>query len=82
MVASFVAEQSGLVKVFDSLIDTSPTIFADLRTEVFNYWDRGLLGLTIDPQLPDPRPYVYVAVRVRRGNWWYRGALGYARADG
>ncbi len=56
----FVAEQSGLVKVFDSLTDASPTVFADLRTEVFNFWDRGLLGLAIDPQFPT-RPYVYVA---------------------
>ena len=56
----FVAEQSGLVKVFDSLTDTSPTIFADLRTQVYNFWDRGLLGLAIDPQFPT-RPYVYVS---------------------
>ena len=55
----FVAEQSGLVKVFDSLTDTSATIFADLRTQVYNFWDRGLLGLAIDPQFPT-RPYVYV----------------------
>ena len=27
----FVAEKSGLVKVFDSLGDTTPTVFADLR---------------------------------------------------
>ncbi|MFL5755054.1 MAG: PQQ-dependent sugar dehydrogenase [Chloroflexota bacterium] len=45
----FVAEQSGLVKEFSGPNDTTPTIFADLRTEVDNYWDRGLLGLTLDP---------------------------------
>ena len=28
----FVAEKSGLIKVFDSLTDTTPTVFADLRT--------------------------------------------------
>ena len=39
----FVAEKSGLIKVFDSLKDTTPTVFADLRTEVHNFWDRGLL---------------------------------------
>jgi hypothetical protein len=29
----FVAEKSGLIKVFDGLDDASPTVFADLRTE-------------------------------------------------
>ncbi|MDQ3347926.1 MAG: PQQ-dependent sugar dehydrogenase, partial [Acidobacteriota bacterium] len=55
----FVAEKSGLLKVFDGLQDTSPTVFADLRTSVHNYWDRGLLGLAVDPDFP-VRPYVYV----------------------
>jgi glucose/arabinose dehydrogenase/PKD repeat protein len=55
----FVAEKSGLVKVFPSLGATTASIFADLRTEVDDYWDRGLLGLALDPQFP-ARPYVYV----------------------
>lgn len=55
----FVAEKSGLVKVFDSLADTTPATFADLRTKVHNYHDRGLLGLALDPSFP-ARPYVYV----------------------
>jgi glucose/arabinose dehydrogenase len=54
----FVAEKSGLIKVFDGLDDTTPDVFADLRTEVHNFWDRGLLGLAVDPQFPT-RPYVY-----------------------
>ena len=56
----FVAEKSGLIKVFDSLTDETPTVFADLRTEVYNYWDRGLLGLALDPQFPS-NPWVYVS---------------------
>jgi glucose/arabinose dehydrogenase len=56
----FVAEKSGLIKVFDDLDDTSPTVFADLRDETYNQWDRGLLGLALDPQFP-ARPFVYVA---------------------
>ena len=28
---------------------TTPTVFADLRTNVHNFWDRGLLGLALDP---------------------------------
>jgi glucose/arabinose dehydrogenase/PKD repeat protein len=55
----FVAEKSGIVKVFDNLADTTPTQFADLRTQVHDYWDRGLEGMVLDPQFP-ARPYVYV----------------------
>ena len=55
----FVAEKSGRVLVFDSLADDTPTVFADLKTNVHNAWDRGLLGLAVDPQFPT-RPYVYV----------------------
>jgi glucose/arabinose dehydrogenase/PKD repeat protein len=55
----FVAEKSGLIKVFDNLSDTTPTVFADLRTQVHNYWDRGLLGLALDPGFPT-NPWVYV----------------------
>ncbi len=56
----FVAEKSGLIKVFDGLTDSSPTVFADLSTKVHNFWDRGLLGLALDPQFTSGRPYVYV----------------------
>src|SRR5437016_1556257 len=55
----FVAEKSGIIKVFDDLNDSSPTIFADLRTTVHNFWDRGLLGLALDPNFP-ATPYVYI----------------------
>ncbi len=55
----FVAEKSGLIKVFDNLADTTPTVFADLRTNVHNFWDRGLLGMELHPQFP-AQPYVYV----------------------
>lgn len=55
----FVAEKSGLIKVFDGLNDPTPTVVADLSEEVYNYWDRGLLGMALDPQFPT-RPYIYV----------------------
>ena len=55
----FVAEKSGLIKVFDGFGDTTPTVFADLRTQVHNYWDRGLLGLALHPDFPHT-PWVYV----------------------
>jgi glucose/arabinose dehydrogenase len=55
----FVAEKSGIIKVFDGLGDPTPTIFADLRTNVYNAWDRGLLGMALDPNFAT-NPYVYV----------------------
>ncbi len=54
----FISEKSGLIKVFSSLSATTPTIAADLRTEVYNFWDRGLLSIALDPQFP-VRPYLY-----------------------
>jgi glucose/arabinose dehydrogenase len=55
----FVAQKSGMIKVFDNLSDTTPTTFADLSTKVNSYADRGLLGLAVDPNFPT-NPYVYV----------------------
>ena len=55
----FVAEKRGVIKVFDSLTDTTPDLFADLNVNVYNFWDRGLLGLTLAPNFPT-NPYVYV----------------------
>ncbi|HEX6666492.1 MAG TPA: PQQ-dependent sugar dehydrogenase [Solirubrobacterales bacterium] len=54
----FVAEKSGRILVFDDVDDITPTVFVDLRTDVYDPADRGLLGLEIDPQFP-ARPYVY-----------------------
>ena len=55
----FVAEKGGKIKVFADLTSTTPTVVADLGTAVDDYWDRGLLGLALDPQFPT-RPYLYV----------------------
>jgi glucose/arabinose dehydrogenase/PKD repeat protein len=55
----FVAQKNGIVKVFDDLEDSTATIFANLSEEVYNFWDRGLLGLELDPDFP-VEPYVYV----------------------
>ncbi len=54
-----VAEKSGLLKVFPDLTTNSSTVVADLRTEVHNFWDRGLLGLAIDPDFATNH-FVYV----------------------
>jgi glucose/arabinose dehydrogenase len=55
----FVAEKRGRVLVFDSTTDTSPTVFADLQSNVHNYWDRGLLGMALHPNFPST-PHVFV----------------------
>ena len=55
----FVAEKRGVIRVFDSLADPTPGVFADLQTQVHDFGERGLLGLVLDPAFPT-RPYVYV----------------------
>jgi glucose/arabinose dehydrogenase len=55
----FVAEKRGVIKVFDSLGDPTPTVFADLNVNVYNFWDRGMLGMALAPNFPSD-PYVYV----------------------
>ncbi len=55
----FVAEKSGKIVYFNSLSDPAPHLYADLSSEVDNYWDRGLLGMALSPNFPaDPRIYV------------------------
>ena len=55
----FVAEKRGTIKVYDSLTDPSPTQLVDLGAQVHDFWDRGLLGLAVDPLFP-AQPWVYV----------------------
>jgi uncharacterized repeat protein (TIGR01451 family) len=54
-----VAEKSGLIKLFPDIHTDAFTVVADLRTKVHNFWDRGLLGLEIDPDFANNH-YVYV----------------------
>ncbi|HKP59104.1 MAG TPA: PQQ-dependent sugar dehydrogenase [Polyangiales bacterium] len=55
----FIAEKSGLIKLFDPSRGEPPSVLADLRTQVYNYWDRGLLDLELHPDFPET-PYLYV----------------------
>ncbi|HZM76008.1 MAG TPA: PQQ-dependent sugar dehydrogenase [Candidatus Limnocylindrales bacterium] len=55
----FVAEKGGVVKYFDNLADTTPTVFANLSANVHNQWDRGLLGMALAPNFPTD-PWVYL----------------------
>ena len=75
----FVAEKSGIIKTYPSVADTTATQVADLRTQVHNYWDRGLLGLAVDPNYPT-NPYIYVYYVLRRRARRHGAALGHRRA--
>jgi glucose/arabinose dehydrogenase len=55
----FVTEKRGVIKVFDSIGDQTPDIFADLSDEVHDQGDRGLTGLALPPDFPTS-PWVYV----------------------
>ena len=55
----FVGQKNGVIKVFQSLTDANPVIFADLSNKVDDYWDRGLLGMALPPNFPTD-PFVYV----------------------
>lgn len=56
----FAIDKDGQIFDFPSLAEPeNETIVADLKEEVMNYEDRGLLGLAVDPGYP-VRPYIYV----------------------
>lgn len=78
----FVAEKRGTIQVFDNLADTTPTQFADLRTNVHNFWDRGLLGLALAPTFPtDPSVYVLYSYDHALGSTSPAPRWGIAGAD-
>src|SRR4051812_6057903 len=45
----FVASKSGLVGAYDGPDDATPTVVVDLTDQVQDFWDRGLLGMALDP---------------------------------
>ncbi len=55
----FVALKEGKILAYENIDSTTPTVFADLREQVFDKGDRGILGLALDPNFP-ASPYVYV----------------------
>ena len=55
----FVSEQAGEVVEYDGFSDHTPTLVADLRTQVYDNGERGLLGMALDPDFP-ARPYIYL----------------------
>jgi hypothetical protein len=60
----------------------TPTVFADLRTNVFNGYDRGLLGLALAPNFPaDPRVYVLYSYDAEIGGTAPTAPPGNSRRD-
>ncbi|WP_272473957.1 LamG-like jellyroll fold domain-containing protein [Baekduia alba] len=56
----FIAQLDGRIYTYDNVNDPTPTLYADLRTQVAFFGDRGLIGMALDPQFDNGRPYVYV----------------------
>jgi glucose/arabinose dehydrogenase len=54
----YITEKTGLILVYNSLTATTPTVFANLGSEMFAAWDRGLMSLALDPNFP-ASPYIY-----------------------
>ncbi len=59
----FVAEKRGIVKTWATVAalnqNQAPVTTIDIRSDVMNYWDRGLLGMAVDPNFP-ASPYIYL----------------------
>lgn len=55
----FIAEKRGLIKEFDNINDTTPTVVADLSSEVYSVGDSGLMGMALHPNFPTV-PYIYI----------------------
>lgn len=71
-----VFEKGGKVYYYDDLANqTSPAqakLVADLSNDTHNFWDRGLLGLAVDPNFP-ATPRLYVLTTYDPGNFWNDG---------
>ncbi len=55
----FIAEKAGRILRYSSIQASASTVVADLRTQVFSGWDRGIVGLAVDPAFTTGRPYLY-----------------------
>jgi len=75
-----VGEQGGVIKVYDGPGDTTATTFADLRTQVHGFWDRGLESIVVDPRFP-ARPYVYASYTYDAPIGGTAPTWGYANMD-
>ena len=55
--------------------DATGTVVADLRVSVYNFWDRGMLGMALHPNFPTT-PVHLRALHLRRRARRHRTALG------
>ncbi len=58
----YVAQKNGVIRVYPSASSNNGTVFIDLSSRVFNSYDRGLLGLTVDPRLGNGTGHDFVYV--------------------
>ena len=65
-----------MIKVFDNLNDPTPSVYADLSTNVHDILGPRLLGMALDPQFTTGRPFVYVLYTLRRRDRRHRRAAG------
>jgi glucose/arabinose dehydrogenase/uncharacterized protein (DUF427 family) len=54
----YVAEKGGLIRTFNITTGADLGVFADLRSQVNEYQDRGLMDIALHPDFPN-QPYVY-----------------------
>ena len=61
------AEKRGRVLWTNSVSDATPKLFVDISAWVDDYWDRGLLGLAVDPRFGQGgHDFVYALYALRR----------------
>ena len=58
----YVAQKNGIVRVYPSASSNNGSTFINLSSRVFNSYDRGLLGLTVDPRLGNGTGHDFVYV--------------------
>ncbi|MGH8925070.1 MAG: PQQ-dependent sugar dehydrogenase, partial [Acidimicrobiia bacterium] len=55
----FISEKRGTLLAFDSLTDSTPKTVVDFSAAAYGWWDRGMLGMTLDPAFPGS-PFIYL----------------------
>ena len=63
---AFVAEKRGIIKEYDSVNDSTAIQVLDIRKDVHDFWDRGLLSIALDPDFLAGEPVHLRVLRLRR----------------
>ena len=78
----FVADKSGQILVYSGRGDSTYDVVINIQSKVMDYWDRGLLGLAVDPQFGSGgnNNYIYFLYTLDRdpftGTGWGSGGAG------